>query len=1313
MTSRSLPCLIHLLISLSLGAGLLSDVACAADPLADGFARPPEQTKPWCYWYWINDNLSKEGITRDLEAMARVGIGEVLIGNIFLDDIPAGTIKVLSPEWWELIEHAIREGGRTGVNVGLFNCPGWSQSGGPWIGPKQAMRYLASSETRVIGPARFNGKLAAPKDQFQDVAVLAFPVPQKDSDSLAARSPRVTCISTAADTTNIMDGDASTRFEFPEGAGRGNNPFTIEFEVAEAFTARSLHLIPTDDPFSADCELQAARDDGSFQAVRRFKCDRSNMSPGVGFMPRGPVTVSFPSVAAKKFRVVFTSVHSSAKRAALAEISLSGAARLEAFVEKQLGKMHPTPLPMWDTYLWPTQAEPDAAGLVVPQKAVLDLTGHLSDDGTLSWDVPAGEWVILRIGMTPTGMKNSPASPEGQGLEVDKMNRALSKHHFDSFIGEILRRMPPSERKAFTRVVADSYEMGSQNWTDGLGEQFRNRYGYDPTPWLPVLTGRLVGSADQSERFLWDLRRLVADRVATDYVGGLRDACRPHGLGLWLENYGHWGFPGEFLKYGAESDRIGGEYWVTGDLGSIECRAASSCANTYGKEFVSAEAFTGGPAFQNAPGALKARGDWSFCEGVNHFVLHVYIHQPWEDKTPGVNAWFGTEFNRHNTWFEQSRAWIDYLRRSCWLLQQGHRVADVAYFIGEDAPKMTGVREPKLPPGRDFDYINAEVIERTLSVKNGMLTLPHGTTYRVLVLPGQTTMRPEVLRKIRDLVKAGAIVLGPPPLRSPSLENFPRCDVEVRELANEIWGSLSTDKPGERRFGKGRIVCGKSLEAVFASLDVPADFESSVPLRFTHRRDGNTDIYFVANPKAESLTTTAAFRTGNKAPELWWSDSGRIEHPAVYDVADGVVRLPLTFGPHGSVFVVFRRKAAPRSQRIVSVTRGGDELLGTKVTLPVGDSPGDSPNQFSFAVWVKPDDDTTLPGEANRGVVGLAEKRNDVVFPPHGDGFGASGHAGSGLAVGRNGVCVFEHGANYFAPTLVHPVSLADWTHVTVVYRDGRPSLYLNGAPARTGLRSEHIVHGGAGAAGSAPFRGGLGGVERFARALNDDEVVSLARTMPRPDRAASGSLIQLTRHGREWIVQAAEAGEYEATFADGKSRKIHIANVPSPQAIVGPWEVGFTPAWGAPERATFEQLTSWTNHPEDGIRHYSGRAAYRKTFSLSDRPDPESDSRIMLDLGDVKDMATVRVNGRDLGTLWLAPWRVDITDAVQAGENVLEVEVVNVWNNRLVGDQALPAEQRRTFLLAPTVSKDAPLLPAGLLGPVTIQTEKGFTVRR
>lgn len=1297
-----------LLIALAFGAvAAATPSRSPAASLEAGFSNPPEQTRPWCYWYWISDNLSKEGITKDLEAMARVGIGEALIGNIFLDDVPAGKVKVLSDEWWSIVGHAIREGGRVGVDIGMFNCPGWSQSGGPWIKPEQSMRYLVSSEARVTGPTRFEQELAAPHAQFQDLAVLAFPAPQADRESAATRSPRVTCSPSADGVVRLLDGDVETTFGFPAGAGAGKQGFSLDLDFPQPFTAHSLALTPGSSGWSARCVLEAAGDDGQFREVRSFKFDRSNMAVGVGPMPRGPVTVSFPATTAKRFRITFTGVSG---KAALAELDLSGAARLESFVEKQLGKMHPTPLPMWDTYLWPTPPEPDSPKLVVPPGEVLDLTAKLSPDGTLRWDAPAGDWIILRTGLTPTGTKNSPASPEGQGLEVDKMNRKLAKHHFDAFIGQVLQRMPAADRKAFKHVVADSYEMGSQNWTDGFGEQFKKRYGYDPKPWLPVLTGRLVGSADQSERFLWDLRRLVADRVATDYVGGLREQCHQHGLQLWLENYGHWGFPSEFLKYGSESDRIGGEFWVTGDLGSIECRAASSCANTYGKPFVSAEAFTGGPAFQTAPWGLKARGDWAFCEGVNHFVLHVYIHQPWEDKVPGVNAWFGTEFNRHNTWFEPGKAWLDYLRRCCWLLQQGARVADVAYFIGDDAPKMTGVRKPELPAGCDFDYINSDVIERKLSVKDGVLTLPHGTTYRVLVLPELTTMRPEVLRKIRDLVKAGATVVGTPPSRSPSKENFPRCDFEVQKLAREVWADANTKQAGERKFGKGQVVWGRSLDEILTSLGVPPDFQSQTKLRFTHRRSGSTDIYFVANPQAREIATTASFRVGSKAPELWWPDSGRTEQPAVYDVADGCVQLPLTLGPQGSAFVVFRKTAS--RDRIVSVTRNGQVLLNASRAVLASGSTGQEgvpqPNNFTMGVWAKPSADTTLLPEQKAGVHGMAEPRNDALFPPHGGALGGPDHSGCGIAIGRNGVAVFEHGANYFTPLLVHAAPLTDWTHVAVVYRNGQPSLYLNGKLAHTGLRSDYVVHAGtgSGASGNSAFRGQLG-VFEVRGTLDENDLAALTKSMPRPDQPAPGNALQLVRGAKGLIeAQVSQAGVYELRMADGKPKKLEVPSVPEPIALRGSWEVSFTPGWGTPESVTFDALTDWTKRPEDGIRDYSGRATYRKTFELpAASRNTEHAARFLLDLGEVRDLATVRVNGRQMATLWLAPWQVDITSAVKPGENILEVEVVNPWNNRLVGDAALPATPRKTFLLARTLNKDAPLMPAGLLGPVSVRT--------
>lgn len=1283
----------------------------AADPLQQGFANPPEQTKPWCYWYWITDHLSKEGITKDLEAMARVGIGEALMGNIFLDGMVAGDTKVLSENWWQLVEHAIREGGRVGVNIGLFNCPGWSQSGGPWIQPQQSMRYLSSSELRLTGPRKFSGKLAAPAQSFQDVAVLAFPAPASDADHLSQHAPKLTCSPQITGPERLVDGNPDTAAVLLSGPG-ANSAVAIDIELAAPRTVRSLTLTPSGEPLGATCELQAADANGVLQTVRHFPCDRSNMKVNVGPMPRGPVTVAFAPITSQHFRLTFSGFFGCGAAATLAEIDLSGAARVESYVEKQLAKMHPTPLPLWDAYRWQQPAELDSSAHSIRQAQIQDLSARLSPDGQLTWDVPAGEWIVQRIGMAPTGTMNSPASPEGSGLEVDKMNRELVKQHFAAFIGQLLKRMPAADRKALTRVIADSYEMGSQNWTDGFGPRFQQRYGYDPQPWLPVLSGRVVGSADQSERFLWDLRRLVADQIATEYVGGLREACAANGLGLWLENYGHWGFPSEFLKYGSESDRIGGEFWVTGDLGSIECRAASSCANTYGKPFVSAESFTGGPPFQNAPGALKARGDWSFCEGVNHVVLHVNIHQPSDDKVPGINAWFGTEFNRHNTWFEQSKAWIDYERRCCWLLQQGWRVADVAYFIGEDAPKMTGLRKPDLPPGRDFDFVNADIIERAMTVKNGLLTLPHGVSFRVLVLPEQETMRPELLRKVRDLIRDGAVVMGRPPVRSPSLQGFPSSDAEVKKLAAEIWGAKALPDTGERKFGQGKAIWGSSLETVFGSLGVPPDFQSSAPLRYTHRRDGGTDIYFLANPKPRSVTATVCLRGGARRPELWWPASGRIERPAVYEFGDGTVRLPITFEPLASAFVVLRQTDTA-AQRIVSVVHHGEEVLGTKPVPARIETGGDHPNNFSFALWAKPAEETTLVPEANRGVSGMKDKRNEVFAAPHGNTFGSAGHAGAGLAVGTNGVCVFEHGASYYAPTLAHAAALTGWTHIAVVYRDSQPSLYLNGSLAHTGLKSAHIVHSGASPSGASRFRGALGDIETFARSLSDAEVRDLAKSMALPaDRNALPlvTVVEDPDGPKAWLSRN---GEYQFQFAAGGNTILKTTAVPAPREIAGPWEVRFAPGWGAPEKVTFDPLTDWTQRPEEGIRHYSGKAIYCKSFDLPQAAIQHPESQVWLSLGEVHDLATVRVNGQAFPPLWLAPWRLDIRSALKPGLNQLEIEVVTVWNNRLVGDAKLPPEQRHTYLAVSAVKPEAPLLPAGLLGPVTIQQVEPVPVAR
>jgi hypothetical protein len=480
-------------------------------------------------------------------------------------------------------------------------------------------------------------------------------------------------------------------------------------------------------------------------------------------------------------------------------------------------------------------------------------------------------------------------------------------------MGEILKRIPEADRKSFKVVVQDSYETGGQNFTDGFIEEFNQKYGYDPTPFLPVYQGKVVNSQLESDRFLWDLRRMVADKVAYDYVGGLRDVSHRHGLKTWLENYGHWGFPGEFLMYGGQSDEIGGEFWSEGELGDIENRAATSCGHIYGKTKISAESNTcAGQPFSRYPGTIKQRGDRFFAEGINNTLLHVYITQAYEEKNPGMNAWFGNEFNRKNTWFSQMDSYTQYLKRTNFMLQQGLNVADAAYFIGEDAPKMTGVTDPALPVGYQFDYMNAEVIEKYMTVKNGLITLPHGTQYRIMVLPKLETMRPELLAKIIQLVNDGAVILGSAPKRSPSLQNQPGADQRLQSMAAELWGGVDGVKVKSAKVGKGMVLNGMSMSEAFALINCVPDCQlpEDRSIHYGHRTWAGGELYFVSNQTAETKIFHPEFRVKGLQPELWEATTGYMRNLPAYEQKENATRVPLKLEPYESVFLVFRKTAA-------------------------------------------------------------------------------------------------------------------------------------------------------------------------------------------------------------------------------------------------------------------------------------------------------------------------------------------------------------------------------------------------------------------
>ncbi|WP_461791628.1 glycosyl hydrolase [Pedobacter sp.] len=886
-----------------------------------GFKSPPDSIQTSTYWYWMSDNISREGVVKDLQAMKRVGINRAFIGNIGYSSTVYGKVKLFSEQWWEVLHTALKTASELNIEIGIFNSPGWSQSGGPWVRPEQSMRYLASSETLVRGGSEVGILLPKPNPQFQDVRVLAFRAPKEYNKTLGDLKPNVTSTAKIANLRDLVDQDTLTGITITD-----TGKVVIDFGTENEFTARSLSIYPARYQMTASVLLQVREADG-YRTISSFEIDRRKSALNVGFDPYAPVIVSFPAISSKHFRLVLQKSildKQSFPKYGIREFVLSPMPKVERYVEKTLAKMHQTPLPYWNEYQWPQQPIVDDGSLLIDPREVLDLSAYMAPDGKLKWHAPAGDWVIMRLGMVPTGVNNSPASKEGTGLEVDKMSKEHVRAHFDAFLGEILRRIPAADRRTWKVAVQDSYETGGQNWTDGLIGKFKSRYGYDPLPYLPTLHGKVIGSPAVSDRFLWDLRRFIADRIAYDYVGGLREVSNQNGLKTWLENYGHWGFPGEFLQYGGQSDEVAGEFWAKGALGDIENRAASSAAHIYGKNRVSAESFTsGGKAYSKYPADIKQRGDRFFTEGINSSLLHVYIHQP-DERLPGVNANFGTEFNRHNTWFDYLDLFTAYLKRCNFMLQQGRYVADVAYFIGEDAPKMTGITDPPVPKGYAFDYINAEVIRDRLKVKNGRLFLPDGMNYGLLVLPKLETMRPELLEKIRDLVREGATVLGPPPNRSPSLENYPYADQKIRQMATELWGDIDGTTTRSRRFGKGMVLQGLDISTALGMLGIGPDYTAdNGATLFIHRTSPEAEIYFVSNQQDRPVDFVAEFRVGGKQPEIWDPIDGSTRALPRFDQKNGMTSVPLGLDKFQSTFVVFRKQAVDDRDNRSSNTPSG------------------------------------------------------------------------------------------------------------------------------------------------------------------------------------------------------------------------------------------------------------------------------------------------------------------------------------------------------------------------------------------------------
>ena len=567
--------------------------------------------------------------------------------------------------------------------------------------------------------------------------------------------------------------------------------------------------------------------------------------------------------------------------------------------------------------------QPSPDDETVPADRIVDLTSKVQPGGLLEWDVPAGDWTIVRTGYTPTGNAVKCSNPGGGGLEMDWLNAAAMDHHFKSMAEVLIADAGPLAGKVLKYFHDDSWEVEPPNWTDGFLDEFRKYRGYDARPYLPVLAGRIVGDAEVSDRFLYDYRKTIADCLAENHYRRFAELSRARGIGIHPEGGGPcWPtiVPMDALRNLGCGDIPMGEFWQShhwheGTQNQVGKQTASA-AHIYGKRYAAAEAFTSiGPHWQEGPRDLKPTADIAFCEGINRFVHHTSTSTRPEDGKPGFEYFAGTHFNRNVTWWDKSGAWLTYLARCQFLLSQGLFVGDVCYYNGDWAPNFVEPKhvDPSLGPGYDYDVCNAEVLLTRMSVKDGRIVLPDGMSYRVLVLPERRRMPVAVLSKIKELVAAGATVVGPRPEKDPGLKDYPQCDRTVRTLAEEVWGPCDGQSVREHSFGKGRVFWGKPLREILAGDGVKPDFEYAAGqtdtfIDFIHRTTGEAEIYFVANRNNRpERAITCTFRVAGRQPEIWDPVTGRRWDAPSFRQAEGRTTLPLEFAPHGSLFVVFRR----------------------------------------------------------------------------------------------------------------------------------------------------------------------------------------------------------------------------------------------------------------------------------------------------------------------------------------------------------------------------------------------------------------------
>ncbi len=1089
-------------LTLLLFAGYFSQAQ--EEDLFKRFTSPPSSARPWVIWYWLHGAISKEGITADLEAMKEVGINGAYLMTIkdTNSKIPfQPQSRQLTTEWWGMIRHALQEAKRLRLEIGVHISDGFALAGGPWVSPEASMQKLVWHKTFI--KARDTKKIILPKPEhnenyYKDIAVYAYPANYKNEIALKQLNPVVTT-STGID-ASFLAAETAAKQTF-----RGDSNCWIQYSYPQPVTIRQLKIKKQNNAYQSNrFIIQKSNDGKNFVAVDTLQPPRHGWQDW-----DEAYTHAVKTFTSKFIRFVWSPTGSEPGSEDLDVAKWKPVLRVQGIYisdEPVVNNYEGKNGSIWRIATSTTSQEVSSKD-AVPLKSIINLTGKLSVNGELNWTVPKDkDWVIVRIGHTSTGYKNNTAGG-GKGLETDKFSTEAATLQFNSWFKKFYSETDPVAAKEVIKYLhMDSWECGSQNWSSNFSTTFKNKRGYDLLPYLVVMTGTPVNTAAASEKVLHDVRQTITDLVNENFYATLKKLAHNNGVAFSAESIAPT-FVSDGLQHYKYADIPMGEFWVNSPTHDKpnDMFDAISGGHIYGKQIIGAEAFTTLRSdWGEHPGNLKILSDRAFADGINKLSLHVFMHSPWMDKKPGMTLdGIGLYYQRDQTWFAQSKSWIDYFTRSQALLQMGKPVIDVAVFTGEDIPRRSvlpdrlistlpglfgatkvaaeqtrlknagqpmrtipdgvshsaNMADPELYVdalnGYKYDSFNPDVLMQ-MKVVNGRVVTPGGASYALLVIPGKhplninTNMSVAVKNKLKALVSAGAKIIVDTKLYGLTGANF---------IQAPYTGSSFT-----------KLGIAKDVELIDAKNEIA----------WTHRREGDIDIYFIANQAEKKQLVELVFNQQDRQPWLFDAVTNKYTKAKYGAVKNGKTTLWLSLQPGGSVFVVF---------------------LSTQEKIELRD---------------------------------------------------------------------------------YHTAGFADV--------------------------EEHLFK-------------------------------------------------------NKWQLQFQTED------------KIY----------------------------TLDSLVSWTTFNDTAVKYYSGTAVYRNTF---ERSANALEKTVILTIDSLYNIATIKINGIDCGTTWTYPYEADITKAVKAGVNSVEIEVTNTWRNRLKLDEQLPVEQRKTYHNSPYPLKNKPLLPAGITGNIKLLVE-------